>query len=650
MLSRRDLCEWCNAFRSWHAAKPSAWLLVLLLLGAFPVANAATLTVCASGCDFDAVQDAIDAADSGDIITIAAGTYNEALAIDKDITLQGEETATTIIEPDTYDGVVKIGTLGGGAHVVTINDLTLTGGRSGDGGGLDNQGGIVTLNRCLVTGNSAGGFGGGIFNESGVMVINHSEISENGLTFSPQYGGGIATWGPLTVSYSTIRDNSSHHYTGFGYGGGIHVEFGTTTITHSTLSGNSNINRGGAISAFGGVITISNSTISGNTSFEGGGINAGSGTFYVYDSTITANVALNGRRGAGVYGRTHLSRSVVSGNFGSSDCDRPSVSEGYNVVGTGCPSSGVDDLFTNDPMLGPLQDNGGPTLTHAPDPLSPALHRVPLSACDALTDQRGVSRPQGAACDSGAVEVKPDHYLSYDIKKPKAEPEFEKFDVALADQFQADLFTVDDRVTLLNPVDKNGEGISDPDTHLVGYKVKLVRPEGAPKPPKEPIVGIEIKDQFFPDGLIVDVDDINKADRLLVPASKSLTGPAPPLDGSHNVDHFLCYKAKLPKGTKFPKDLHTMLLADQFIDPDGTGVAQLYNLGKPKRLCNPVDKNGEGIKNEANHLICYGVKRPKGDPKHEQTLVFLDDQFGMVKEWETKKDKELCVPAEKTLP
>jgi len=242
-----------------------------------------------------------------------------------------------------------------------------------------------------------------------------------------------------------------------------------------------------------------------------------------------------------------------------------------------------------------------------------------------------------------------DHFLSYDIKKPKGEPKFLKFDVTLADQFQTDIvFTVEKRNTLLNPVDKNGESISDPDTHLVGYKVKQFRPKGVPKPPKDPIVGIEVKDQFFPDGLIVDISDINKADRLLVPASKSLTGPAPPLDDSHNVDHYLCYKVKLPKGTEFPKDIQ-VLLADQFIDPDGLGVTQLFDLKKPKRLCNPVDKNGEGIKNDENHLICYDVKRPKGDPKHEKTVVFLNDQFSEANFWETKKEKELCVPAAKTL-
>jgi len=246
------------------------------------------------------------------------------------------------------------------------------------------------------------------------------------------------------------------------------------------------------------------------------------------------------------------------------------------------------------------------------------------------------------------VEGALDHFLSYDIKKPKGEPKFEKFEVILEDQFQTDNFTVEKRITLLNPVDKNGEGIVDPDTHLVGYKVKQFRLKGEPKPPKDPRIGIKIKDQFF-DELIVDISDINKADRLLVPASKSLDSlPFPPEGESHNVDHYLCYKVKLPKGTEFPEDI-PVTLADQFIDPDGTGVTQLFDLKKPKRLCNPVDKNFEGIKNEENHLICYGVKRPKDDPKHEKSVVFLSDQFGEANFWETKKEKELCVPAEKTL-
>ena len=146
----------------------------------------------------------------------------------------------------------------------------------------------------------------------------------------------------------------------------------------------------------------------------------------------------------------------------------------------------------------------------------------------------------------------------------------------------------------------------------------------------------------------MDIDDRNKADRLLVPASKSLAGPAPEL-GDHNVDHFLCYKVKPPKGTKFPKG-GQVLLVDQFIAPGD----KLFDIGKPRRLCNPVSKEFppgtvSEIQSPESHLMCYSVKRAEGEPKHERTVIYLNDQFGPTEEWQTRKERELCLPAEKTL-
>jgi hypothetical protein len=73
-----------------------------------------------------------------------------------------------------------------------------------------------------------------------------------------------------------------------------------------------------------------------------------------------------------------------------------------------CAFAGTGDQNTaGDVSLGPLQDNGGPTLTRLPLAGSPALGAVPASACTVVSaDQRGVDRPQGAACEAGAVEVK----------------------------------------------------------------------------------------------------------------------------------------------------------------------------------------------------------------------------------------------------
>ena len=131
-----------------------------------------------------------------------------------------------------------------------------------------------------------------------------------------------------------------------------------------------------------------------------------------------------------------------------------------------------------------------------------------------------------------------------------------------------------------------------------------------PKPEKVPIIGITITDQFFPDGLIVDIDDVNKADRLLVPASKDLSAVPVPLDPV-NVDHFLCYKVKPPEGTEFPTGGQVQLV-DQFIDPGD----KLFDIGKPRRLCNPVSKEfPEGtvseIQSPDSHLMCYSVKQQK---------------------------------------
>ena len=233
-------------------------------------------------------------------------------------------------------------------------------------------------------------------------------------------------------------------------------------------------------------------------------------------------------------------------------------------------------------------------------------------------------------------------------EKSSKSAKFEKFQVGLEDQFQSDTFTVEKRVALLTPVDKNGEGIANPETHLVAYRVKQFRPKGEPKPDKRPVIDITVTDQFFPDGLIVDIDDVNKADRLLVPASKDLSEVPDPLDPV-NADHYLCYKVKPPEGTEFPKGGQVRLV-DQFIEPGD----KLFDIGKPRQLCNPASKEfPQGtvseIQSPESHLMCYSVKRAEGEPKHERTVIYLNDQFGPTEEWETRKEKELCLPAEKTL-
>jgi len=123
-----------------------------------------------------------------------------------------------------------------------------------------------------------------------------------------------------------------------------------------------------------------------------------------------------------------------------------------------------------------------------------------------------------------ACPILGDHFLSYQIKH--------KAEVFLADQFIQGFFRIGEPERLLNPADKDGGGIFDPDTHLVSYKVK--------GPEFDEVEDVLVENQF---GQFV--VDVKKPDRLLVPAAKSQDGPfspRPPDNSAHDVDHFLCYQ------------------------------------------------------------------------------------------------------------
>ena len=239
------------------------------------------------------------------------------------------------------------------------------------------------------------------------------------------------------------------------------------------------------------------------------------------------------------------------------------------------------------------------------------------------------------------------HFLSYDVKITKDTPKFVKRTVTLTDQFETELiFEVKKVKGLYNPADNDGGGIDDPDTHLVGYDIK--RPKGAPKHDK--VMGIKVINQFG--SLFVDT---NKPDRLLVPSLKNSNVPIPVVfpDGFPS-DHFKCYSVKVSKGNKFPKG-RQVVVVDQFNQP------ALYDVKKPKRLCNPVLKDetvgaGETLEdlliNSELHLMCYDIKPPKGDKHVKELGIELLNQFHpeiplLV---DTKKEKELCLPSQKIAP
>ena len=227
-----------------------------------------------------------------------------------------------------------------------------------------------------------------------------------------------------------------------------------------------------------------------------------------------------------------------------------------------------------------------------------------------------------------------DHFLSYKIRKTKGTPKFEKQEVTLTDQFESDvLFEVKKPKEIYNPADKNGEEIIDPDTHLVAFEIKRAKTE--PRQPKHvKRTNIEVVNQF---GTIF--VDTKKPDRLLVPSLKDLDIPIPDIDvpDEFPVDHFKCYKVKVSEGTPEFESIQ-VTLADHFED-------KLFDVKKPKRLCNPVDKNGEGIINPDAHLLCYKVKPAEDEPKHIKVEgIHTNNLFGPL-QFDTKKEAELCVPS-----
>jgi hypothetical protein len=367
---------------------------------------------------------AIADAHDGDNISFAPGLYGQTvtltsaeLVIDKNITINGPGPNTVTISGSfSYPSFRVFHVMPG--HTVTIQGLTITGGSVGlgeDGGGILNDHATLTVSDCTVEFNASAESGGGICNDgsngSAMMTIVNSTVSGN----SSPFGGGVLNEADEGSATLTIANSVVSHNIGtggspplnFGGAGGI-GSFGTLTITNSTISNNSVSNEGGGIESFGtltitnstvtgntaggfgtnnfpgygggissdGPLTISNSTISGNTAVgnefkgfgSGGGVGS-SGTMAISNSTITGNWA---NIGGGIYNSGPFETANTIFNAGASGenivNDNGTVtSHGYNLSSDdgGGYLNGPGDQINTDPLLGPLQDNGGPTFTLA---------------------------------------------------------------------------------------------------------------------------------------------------------------------------------------------------------------------------------------------------------------------------------------------
>jgi Right handed beta helix region len=272
----------------------------------------------------------------------------------------------------------------------------------------------ATIRSTTVSGNLGGGI---VANVGGFGVTLQVTITDCTISGNSAYGGihfeGVPT---LTVTNSTISGNSAN--AGQGSGGGIRGAHGVS-VENSTISGNSAAAIGGGI--YGGTIEIVNSTISGNSAgTSGGGIYEDGGSLNVTNSTITGNSAPSGGgiyNKRGILGNSVVEISDIILNAGSSGenifNDGGTVtSEGYNLSSDdgGGYLTGPGDQINTDPLLGPLQDNGGPTFTHALLPGSPAIDAGdPNFTPPPFHDQRDChfDRVFNGRIDIGSFEVQP---------------------------------------------------------------------------------------------------------------------------------------------------------------------------------------------------------------------------------------------------
>ena len=345
-------------------------------------------------------------------VSNCALTGNSELGIFNSGTLTVSNCA---LSGNTYDGI--------GNRAFGTASLTVVNSNVSDNGGIGISNYVdefavltTTIRSTAVSGNSAGGVlaqgGGVIFGGSIQVTVTDCTVSGN------SFWGGIHATGltNLTVTNSTISGNSAN--TGFpdgDSGGGI---YGANLVENSTISGNSAATSGGGIY---GSAEIVNSTISGNSAgTSGGGICNFPYSMNVANSTITGNSAPSG---GGIYNKrppvgdivVEISNTILNAGASGENIFNDGgtiTSLGYNLSSDdgGGYLTGPGDQINTDPLLGSLQDNGGPTLTHALLPGSPAIDTGdPSFSPPPFNDQRGCpfDRVFNGRIDIGSFETQP---------------------------------------------------------------------------------------------------------------------------------------------------------------------------------------------------------------------------------------------------
>jgi hypothetical protein len=344
-------------------------------------ASATTLSVCRYGCPYTQIAPAVAAANSGDTIRIGPGTYVGGVSIDTNLQLIGSGPGATIIKGG--ESVLTIGSYGATTEpTVAISGVTITGGLAqtspesipffgipgvwATGGGIDippnadfSGGATVTISNSVITGNRADPTAEV---DSGIPCAG---FSDGQCPFAEADGGGIDSWGTLTLVSTTVSNNRVGSASGLSAlasdadGGGIVNNLGPLTIINSTISGNEasasapngRFADSGALQVVGGTLTMINSTITANNA---------SLTASEPDSVAANNGSI------AIAGGIHIEGAVTAATISNTSISHNSASMTNNLGDATAFSGGLqtDGIFTLNNDL--IADNSVYSATLAP--------------------------------------------------------------------------------------------------------------------------------------------------------------------------------------------------------------------------------------------------------------------------------------------